>query len=366
VTTATGDAAEALRAARAFALGATPQDASPLGEGHIHGTWRVDTDASRAFVLQRLNEDVFPAIEDVVENVARVTLHLREKLPAGPATERRCLQLVPTTGGGWLHRDATGTPWRAFVHIQGTRSFQTVPDAATAREAARSFGAFAVACADLSPDALHVPLPGFHDFDARRRAFEAALREDACNRARKVAAEADAFAKAAGDLAATLRTHDLPSLPNRVVHNDCKLNNVLFDADRLEALCVIDLDTVMPGLLMHDFGDLGRTAACALPEDSRELERVAADPELLAAVTAGYAEATQPIATPEELALFPLAGPLITLETGLRFLTDHLQGDGYFGATRPGQNLDRARMQLRLYESLLSRQDVVRRALDRA
>ena len=359
-------AADALHAARAFALGAPPLRASPLGEGHIHGTWRVETEGGAAFVLQRLNQDVFPAVHAVVENVARVTAHLRDKLPPGPDAERRCLRLVPTVQGGWLYRDAGAAAWRAFAHIEGTRSFQTAPSPAIAREAARSFGAFAVACADLPPTRLHVPLPGFHDFDARRGAFDASVREDSHDRAREVAAETHAYREAAGALTDALREHDVPSLPIRVVHNDCKLNNVLFDADRLEALCVIDLDTVMPGLLIHDFGDLGRTAACALPEDSRELERVVADPALLAAVTQGYARATRPIATEAELALFPLAGPLITLETGLRFLTDHLQGDRYFGATRPGQNLDRARMQLRLYQSLLDSQDIVRRALDAA
>jgi Ser/Thr protein kinase RdoA (MazF antagonist) len=329
-----------LRAARAFALGAPPIRAAPLGEGHIHGTWRIDTEDAGAFVLQRLNEDVFPAIDAVIENVARVTAHLRQKLPPGPEAERRCLRLVPAVEGGWLHRDPHAAAWRAFAHIERTRSFQTAPNGAVAREAARCFGAFAVACADLDPGTLHVPLPGFHDFDARYHAFHVSVRDDPNDRARAVSAETDAYREAAGDLTDALREHDVPALPIRIVHNDCKLNNVLFDSDRLEALCVIDLDTVMPGLLIHDFGDLGRTAACALPEDSRELERVAADPALLAAVTEGYARATQPIATEAERALFPLAGPLITLETGLRFLTDHLQGDRYFGATRPGQNLD--------------------------
>lgn len=355
---------DALRAARAFALGAAPRHASPLGEGHIHGTWRVETEGSDAYVLQRLNEAVFPALEAVVENVERVTRHLREQLPPGPERERQCLRLVPTSQGSQLHRDASGAPWRAFAYIERARTFQTAPSPTIAREAARSFGAFALALADLSPDALHVPLPGFHDFELRRTAFERALQHDACGRAASVTAETQAYAEASDEVSVRLREGGAADLPVRIVHNDCKLNNVLFDRETDTALCVIDLDTVMPGLLIHDFGDLGRTAACALPEDSRELDRVAADPTLLAAITEGYAEATRAITTEAEREIFPLAGPLITLETGLRFLTDHLQGDPYFGATRPGQNLDRARMQLRLYRSLLASEDVVRRALE--
>ena len=356
---------DALRAARAFALGAAPSAATPLGEGHIHGTWRIDTERGDAFVLQRLNESVFPAIDAVVQNVARVAEHLRRRLPAAPDSERRCLRLVPTHAGPWLHRDDAGA-WRSFVHIPDTRSFQTAPNAAVAREAARAFGAFAVACADLAPETLHVPLPGFHDFEARRRAFEQAAARDPLGRAGEVAGEIADYGRAADALLEDLASHDLAALPLRVVHNDCKLNNVLFDAETLEALCVIDLDTVMPGWLIHDFGDLGRTAVCAEPEDGRDLARAVADPDLLDAVTRGYAQATRGVATEAELALFPLAGPLITLETGLRFLTDHLEGDVYFGASRPGQNRDRANMQLALYASLLAQQDVVRRALDDA
>ncbi len=356
-------AAAALHAARAFALGAEPTHATPLGEGHIHGTWRVDTDRAGSYVLQRLNEDVFPALDAVMANVVRVTEHLRRSLETQSDRDRRCLRLVPTHEGAWLHRDADAAPWRAYVYIERTRSFQTVPSVEIAQEAARAFGAFAVACADLETSSLETPLPGFHDFDARYAGFERAVSADPLGRSHDARETVELARSGSHDLREALRDHDLAAQPERIVHNDCKLNNVLFDAERPQALCVIDLDTVMPGRLVHDFGDLGRTASCAQPEDSTDLDRVVADPRRLEALCEGYLDATRAIATPAELDLLPLAGPLITLETGLRFLTDHLEGDAYFGARRPGQNLDRARMQLRLFRSLLEAQSVVRRAV---
>ena len=357
----TADAA--LDAARRFAIEGEPTEATRLGAGHIHQTWQVRTTTGPDTVLQRLNERVFPRLDEVMENVSRVTAHLRDKRGAHPDAERRGLTVLRTRDGETLYRDADRHAWRAFPLIPDTRTFQTVPDASIATEAAAAFGRFAVDCVDLDARALRIPIPGFHDFDARRAAFERAVAEDPQGRAGD-AADTLALARAHVDrMQGALREHDLDALPLRVVHNDCKLNNVLFDAEHPTALCVIDLDTVMPGWLLHDFGDLGRTASCASPEDTRELDRVSADPALLDAVTRGYVAATRSVATPAELALLPLASPWITLETGLRFLTDHLLGDTYFAIERPGQNLDRGRMQLRLFESLFDARSVVADAI---
>jgi Ser/Thr protein kinase RdoA (MazF antagonist) len=235
-----------------------------------------------------------------------------------------------------------------------------------ARRAARAFGGFAASLGDLAPDALHLTIPGFHDFEARVRALEHAVEADPAGRARAASDDIESARRAARALASELPPARLERLPLRVVHNDCKLNNVLFDESSGEALCVIDLDTVMPGTLLVDFGDLVRTAACPAAEDERDLSRVRVDPELYDALSRGYLEGIGGAIGTDEIELLPLAGPRIALETGIRFLTDHLEGDVYFRVSREGHNLDRARSQIRLTERLLGELAAARRRIERA
>jgi Ser/Thr protein kinase RdoA (MazF antagonist) len=350
--------AAAERVARAFALAEGPLRAGRLGNGHIHDTFLAEVAASaapRRYVLQRLHTGVFADPERLMENLVRVTAHLAAKLAreAVPDRERRSLALVPARDGRAFHRDAEAGFWRCFRFVEGSVAVDSAPTPVQAHAAARAFGAFAAALADLPGPPPACVIPHFHDLPQRMAALEAALREDPLGRAAAVAAEADAARAAAERLSDALARVGADELPRRIVHNDCKVNNVLLDARTGEALCVIDLDTVMEGTLLADFGDLARTAACSAPEDERDLERVRVDLERFEALARGYLEGAGSLVSPRELRALPLAGPLLALENAVRFLADHAAGDRYFRAHRPGHNLDRARAQLRLAERML-------------
>ena len=365
MTGAPGDASAALRAAPAFALAAGAPRARRLGSGHIHDTFLVEVAAGaaprrsvpepRRYVLQRLHTGVFPDPESLMQNLVRVTAHLAAKpaRAALPDRERRSLALVAARDGRSFHRDAEGGFWRAFRYVEGSLAVDAAPTRAQAFAAARAFGAFVAELADLPAPPPACVIPHFHDLPRRMAALEASLREDPLGRAAAVAREADAARAAAERVGRGLARVGAGELPTRIVHNDCKVNNVLLDAKSGEALCVIDLDTVMEGTLLADFGDLARTAACPAPEDERELERVALDLGRFEALARGYLEGAGALLSPAERRALPLAGPLLALENAVRFLADHVAGDRYFRAHRPGHNRDRARAQLRLAERML-------------
>ena len=301
-----------------------------------------------------------------MQNWLRVTEHVRAALAREGKTdlERRCLRAIPARSGGPFHTDEGGAVWRSFAFIERARSFDVPPGPAEAQEAARAFGAFAAQLADLDPASVAEPIPHFHDFAHRVATFEAAVAADAHGRASAASDAIDGARRLASEVERTLASEGAAALPRRVVHNDCKLNNVLFDEASGEGLCVIDLDTVMPGSVLADFGDLARTAACPAPEDETDLSRVRVDAALYGALVRGYLAGTGALLEPVEIALLPLAGPLIALETGIRFLTDHLAGDVYFRIHRPGHNLDRARVQMRLTEQLLAGVGEARRLVE--
>ena len=347
------------RFTRWFAVDGECERVAPLKRGHIHdtlvGTWRTPA-GTRRVVHQRVNTNVFRDPALLMQTWLRVTEHVRAALAREGARdlERRCLRAIPARSGAPFHTDESGAVWRAFPFIEGARSFDVPDSPARAEEAARAFGAFAAQLRDLDPATIAESIPHFHDFAHRLASLEAAATADAHARA---SGAGDVLARArglAGEVQRALAEAGASALPLRVVHNDCKLNNVLFDEATGEGLCVIDLDTVMPGSVLADFGDLARTAACAAPEDETDLARVRVDARLYAALVRGYLVGARSLLEPVEIALLPLAGPLIALETGIRFLTDHLAGDVYFRIHRPGHNLDRARVQLRLTEQLLA------------
>jgi Ser/Thr protein kinase RdoA (MazF antagonist) len=341
--------------ARAFGLGDV-SSCRPLGKGHIHRTFLADC-SDGAFVLQRLNSAVFPDLDALLANTQRVTDHLRARLvAAGTAdVERRVLRLLRTSDGALSHRDTRGGVWRCTPHIGGSESRGRAGGPEDARAAARAFGAFARALDGLEP-APAITLPGFHDLAGRRAQLEAAIGADALGRERETREDAIRVLQLCDHL---LSEHDLAGLPVRVVHNDCKLDNLLFDAKSGEALCVLDLDTVMEGSLVYDFGELVRTASCAAGEDEPDLSKICVDRALLSALTTGYVEGAAELVTDSERRALPLAGARLALENALRFLADHLAGDVYFRIERPGQNLDRHRAQRCLTERLLSETDVV-------
>ncbi len=355
-----GEDATISEVVRAF-TGGRLEAFEPLGSGHIHATRLAHVVAPAGplrLVVQRLNTRVFPEPERVMENILRITAHLRGQLGAADAA-RRCADALATEDGAPLHRDASGGLWRAFRFVEGARSVDRIEGPDQAREAARAFGAFAAALADLPAPPLHDTIPRFHDLAHRVEALEAAVREDPRGRAGGVRADLEALRSALAGLEEALPSTEVARLPRRVVHHDCKLNNLLLDARSGRALCVIDLDTVMQGNLLSDFGELARTASCRAAEDERDLSRVEVDLELFRALAAGYLEGLGPLLEPAERRALPLAGGRLGLMNAVRFLTDHLLGDVYFPAHREGHNLDRARAQLRLAQSMLENQSVL-------
>ncbi len=321
----------------------------PFGGGHINQTLLAEFEAGRGtarFVQQRINRSVFREPALVMENFARVLAHQRRALEreGAPDLDRRVLTLVPARDGRPFFVDERGETWRTVRMIEGARSHDVVRGPADARAAAHAFGRFLAQLADLPPPRLHETIPRFHDARLRFEQLADAVRADSAGRLAGCRADVD-FALAREPLA--LRSAQL-ALRERVTHNDTKLNNVLIDDATGEGLCVIDLDTVMPGSALYDFGDLARTAATRAAEDERDLSRVRVDAELFGALAEGYVRGAGASLDAAERAELAFAARLMTFVIGIRFLADHLRGDSYFRVHRPHQNLDRARAQLAL------------------
>lgn len=357
-------AARAADVAPAFAPAREPIAIAPLGSGHIHATLRVDfADGGESLVLQSLNEHVFPDVAAVMANLALVTQHLRVR--AGGEGGMRVLEPVEAADGTLLARDSTGCAWRAFVYLRGTTAFDIVPTHELARRTARAFGAFAAALADLDAGSLAEPIPGFHDFAGRLAQLERAVSADRVGRLAGVAPELARARSLGGDLLAALEASGALREPPRAVHNDCKINNLLFD-ERSQPVCVVDLDTVMPGSLLADFGELVRTATCSAAEDERDLSLVDFDLERFEALAGGFLAGLGGALSAVERAALWLGGPWMALENAVRFLADHLDGDRYFRPRRPDHNLHRTRAQLHLAEQLWASREAMKRALAQA
>jgi Ser/Thr protein kinase RdoA (MazF antagonist) len=321
---------------------------APLGSGHIHQTFEVRT-AREHWVLQRINTHVFADVDRVMDNVGRVTAHLAQRL--GPGDPRRVLRLRPTRAAASYAREDAAA-WRVFDYVEHTFVLDRAAGVAECSEAGRAFGSFARWLSDLPEPPLHTTLPDFHATDRRRLQLEAAVARDPLGRAAEVRAEC-AFVAARAALAdESARWAAAGELPLRVTHNDTKLNNLLFDQATRAALCVIDLDTVMPGHLAYDFGDLVRTAACSGDEDARDHATQAVSLPAIAALARSYVSELGGVLTPRERASLARGPAWIVLELGMRFLTDHVLGDRYFAIARPNHNLDRARAQFALLTKL--------------
>jgi aminoglycoside phosphotransferase (APT) family kinase protein len=313
--------------------------------GHVHDTWFVST-AVASSVLQRLNDRVFGDCVLMMENVVRVADHLRGRL--GWA-----LSVLSAADGAVLVYDAEGTPWRAFGRVVGASSHHVVATPEAAREVGRGLGRFLACVQDLPGPPLREPIPGFKDFERRREDFELLVESDPVGRADTGTAEIEAVRRHHGLVDRMTAAQHAGHLPTCVVHNDAKAENVLLDDATGEAVCVIDLDTVAPGTVLFDIGDLLRSATVTSAEDATDLSALAVRDDLLEAALHGYLSEAGSLLSSEERALIPLAGPLMAYENALRFLTDHLAGDTYYRVDRPRHNLDRARAQLRVLEVLV-------------
>lgn len=345
-------------ALHAFALAGEPVVIERFPGGHINASYRVvmrQGGTATTYLLQRVNPSVFPNPAHVMENVVRVTQHLAGRLRGAGVRDwrRRVLALVPGPDRVPWVTDAGGGHWRMYPFIEA-RVIQRATTPRDARGAARAFGRFLQLLADFEGP-LHETIPGFHDTRGRYAALERAVAADRSGRAAGARAEIDALLAQRGLADVLPPLIDNAAVPRRVVHNDAKISNVLFDAATTEALGVVDLDTVMPGSALYDFGDLVRSTVSPAEEDETNPASVRVRPEFFQAVTVGFLETAGHVITPRERELLVFASRLITLEQAVRFLTDYLEGDAYYRAARPGHNLDRCRTQLRLFESLTAR-----------
>jgi hypothetical protein len=355
---------DVLAAARAFALPAEPESYARWGSGHINDTFAVTLRGGRRVVLQRINTDVFRDPEGVMENVGRVTRHLRGKLAGLPDAARRALTLVPARGGADFARDGAGRCFRTYEFIDRARSTDVLESTRQAYEAAKAFATFQHLLADLPGPRLVETIPRFHDTRKRFETLGDSVRRDARGRVAGAAAEI-AFVRSREPLVDGLL---LPlaegKLVERATHNDTKLNNVLFDETTGEGLCVVDLDTVMPGLFLYDFGDMVRAAVSPSAEDDRDLSKVEASESVFEALVRGTVEILGDALSQADRERLVLAGQVITFEIGIRFLTDHLDGDVYFRIHREGHNLDRARTQFALVRSLEEKEERLQRIVE--
>jgi hypothetical protein len=330
--------------------------ATPYGSGHINDSYCAIFEhrgATTRYLLQRINHHIFKNPVTLMENIERVTAHLGAQVADDPDHDRRALRLIPPRAGGVLHVDAEGNYWRAYQFIGNATTYNSVQSPDQAFQAARAFGEFQRMLADLPPPRLHDTIPDFHHTPKRFAALEQAIGSDVAGRAAGATPDIE-FALARKSLAPRLVE---AGLPERVTHNDTKINNVLLDDATGAGTCVIDLDTVMPGLAAYDFGDMVRTATSPAPEDERDLDRVNMEFPLFEALARGYLSSAGAFLTPAEKESLAFAGKLITFEIGIRFLTDYLSGDTYFKVHREGHNLDRCRAQFKLVQSIEFQED---------
>ncbi len=326
-----------------FQLPGDPVSAERYGHGHINETYLVATNQGKCYILQKVNTTIFKNIDALMGNLEAVTSYLSKQTD----DERRVMRLVKTVDGKPYLQYADGSTWRMFVFVEDSICLQKPETAEDFYQSAVAFGEFQQMLQDFPAETLMETLPNFHNTRDRYRIFREVLEKDPMGRAQAVQSEIE-FALAREKEAATLvELLEAGKLPLRVTHNDTKLNNVMLDATTRKALCVIDLDTVMPGLSLYDFGDSIRFGAATGDEDEQDLDKIEMSLELFETYTRGFLTAC-PGLTQMELEMLPMGAKLMTLECGVRFLTDYLDGDHYFANRREDQNLDRCRTQFKL------------------
>lgn len=340
-----------------FQLDGMVTSAVPYGSGHINDTFLItlqeDDDKEGRVILQRMNTSVFANPEELMENILHVTSYLREVIiKQGGDPNRETLNVIKTKENLPYYIDQDGNYWRCYVFIEGAKTYDRAESIDDFYQSAVAFGNFQRLLSDYPAETLHETIKGFHDTRARFETLKKAVREDVCGRAASVQKEID-FVLSREDVANVFGDLlERGEVPLRVTHNDTKLNNIMLDDVTRKGICVIDLDTVMPGLAMNDFGDSIRFGASTAAEDERDLDKVSCDMELFEIYTKGYIEGCGGKLTRKEIELMPMGAKVMTFECGIRFLTDYLQGDVYFKIHREGHNLDRCRTQFKLVEDM--------------
>ena len=327
-------------------------ECTPYGSGHINDTYRVTVHTpggqEKRFILQRMNKSIFTKPVELMENVGGVTSWLRKKIQEnGGDVERETLNIVNDRDGNPYYVDSEGEYWRVYLFIENATSFDMVKDDDDFYQSAVAFGHFQRLLADYPAETLHETIVNFHNPVDRFSKFKAAVEADSEGRAKDV--QERSFCSGSGEAAHTLcDLQDKGEIPLRVTHNDTKLNNIMIDDETGKAICVIDLDTVMPGLSVNDFGDSIRFGASTGAEDEPDLSKISCDLHLYEVYTKGFIEDAEALLQILQLDMLPMGAILMTFECGMRFLTDYLEGDHYFKIHREGHNLDRCRTQFKL------------------
>lgn len=345
-----------------FALDDTPDSIAELTAGNINSSFLLTMGTAPdapVYVLQRINTNVFKDPVAVMQNIGRVTVHIHDSYIAeGCNADRRVLHFVPADTGSLLYMDSENGAWRLYRHIGGSTAHNSIDSPALFYEAGRGFGDFQARLSNFPAEQLAETIPNFHNTPRRFETFLASVEADVAGRAAEVREEIE-FLRGYRDLTSAITSRLGADLPLRVTHNDTKLNNVLIDDVTGKAICVIDLDTVMPGSSLYDYGDAIRFGACTAAEDEPDTDKIGFSMELFEAFTEGFVSATAGGLTPAEVKLLPTGALVMTLEAALRFLTDYLDGDTYFKTRYPGHNLVRTRAQIKLLREMEAHLDAM-------
>ena len=327
-------------------------DISPITHGNINRTYKFEmTDAGRKsyYLLQKINTFVFKKPDELMQNILGITEFLKKKIRlAGGDEKRETVTVIPTHDGKSFFTDENGESWRCYIFIDGTYSCNTIDSEEVFFQAGKAFGKFQQLLSDYPSETLFETIPFFHDTYKRYLALEKAIEENKAGRREEVRSEIEFIRRREADTKKLTSLIETGELPIRVTHNDTKLNNILFDEKTDEGICIIDLDTVMPGLSLYDFGDSIRSGACPAEEDERVLDRVFLDLGLFKAYAKGYLLSAGESLTEKEKDTLAFSSKVMTLELAIRFLTDYLNGDEYFKINYPDHNLVRTRAQLKL------------------
>jgi len=338
-----------------FVTDGTFSRGEPFGNGHIHDTFRAETaEADKDdYILQRLNNKIFKKIPELQNNIERVTGHLNRKLRDIPGSDlkRECLALIPSKEGKSWIVDMDGNYWRMYIFITNHRSYDIVDKPEKAYEGGKAIGRFQAMLADLPGNPLFETIPFFHDIEKRLETFKQSIGKNPVNRVERATDEINFILQRVDEMKIILKLGREGKIPLRITHNDTKFNNILLDEND-KALCVIDLDTVMPGYVHYDFGDAIRTAANTAAEDEKVLSKVSMDIRLFEAYSEGYLSETRETLNPVEKEYLAFAPKLITYTIAVRFLTDYIDGDIYFKIHHEHHNLQRARAQIKLVQSM--------------
>lgn len=344
-----------------FDLNGSVVSMGEYGSGHINATYVFEVNEGGSlvkYIFQQVNTDIFTDIEQLMENIVGVTSYLTKQIEARNGNPKReTLQVIPTKEGKNYYRDEEGKCYRVYRFITDATSYDTVESPKDFYESAVSFGNFQYLLADYPAETLHETIPNFHHTGKRFEAFCAAVKADVCGRAASVQKEIDFVMAHAEETTVLTSLLESKELPLRVTHNDTKLNNIMIDDATGKGICVIDLDTVMPGSSLYDFGDSIRFGANTAVEDETDLSKVSIDLDLYEIYVKGYLEGCKGSLTEREVELLPMGAKMMTFECGMRFLTDYLQGDTYFRIHREHHNLDRCRTQFALVADMEKKWD---------